>query len=82
MSGRRPVTRLRKMRDSVIFVPPCFILGGDEQATRTGVLREITRNAGIGRWAGAGLECRLGEFAILGRIAIDPTARSRPTGGA
>lgn len=57
---------LRKTRDSVIFMPPCFILCGDEQAKRTSFIREIARDARIGGWAGAGLECRLGEFAILG----------------
>jgi hypothetical protein len=66
LSRIRPVTFLRKTRDSVIFVPPCFILGGDEEAKRTHIFREIPRDTGIDRWAGAGLECCLGEFAILG----------------
>lgn len=57
---------LHKTRDSVIFMPPCFILGGDEQAKRTCIVQEIACDADIGRWASAGLECRLGEFAILG----------------
>ena len=64
------------------FRTALFYSRRDEQAKSTHGFREIARDAGIGRWAGAGLECRLGEFAILGRIAIDPTARSRPTGGA
>lgn len=62
----RDLFLLRKTRDSVIFARPCFILGGDEQAKRTGIFRKIARNAGIGRRAGAGLECRLGKFAVLG----------------
>jgi hypothetical protein len=76
---REPV--LRKTRDSVIFVSPCFILGGDEQAKRTCIVREIACDAGIGRWPGAGVECRLGKFAILGRIAIGAaTCSGRPVG--
>ena len=66
MSRMGPEPFLRKTRDSVIFMPPCFILGGDEQAKRTCIVQEIACDAGIGRWAGAGLEYCLGEFAILG----------------
>lgn len=81
MSRMRLGTVLRKTRDSVIFVPPCFILGGDEQDKSTNIIREIARDAGIGRWTGAGLECRMGEFAILGGIAIGTTASARRTSG-